>query len=373
MPERRARQPVHLTIAAELEAEVRRGLRPGDRLPPETALAKRFDVSTLTIREAVGCLVQKNLVVRRRGSGTYVTDPRESQHVAVLVNLDIQAQESAGFWLPLAQSLQQMIEACGYRTRLYAGHVEDNSERKPDEITCAAFAEDLEKQLLLGVVVLGNRMPLAQEKRIAKLGLPHVGSRRGPEYNVYNDYPKMVLAALRRLAADGRKRVGTLLWGVSHEVASTLYAEAGLPCDDALLVPTDHPALPGAGYGAVKRLLATCVPPPDGLLITDEFLLPGASMALLAAGIRVPDELALVVYANEGASVFSPLPLTAMVISPRRNAELLGGVLVRLLQGDPVPPQRIEAHFNWEERPFGSPDRWHYHVSTDAASAAPVR
>jgi GntR family transcriptional regulator len=44
----------------------------GTRLPPEFALARMFDASRFTVREALGQLRSRGLVVSRRGSGTVV-------------------------------------------------------------------------------------------------------------------------------------------------------------------------------------------------------------------------------------------------------------------------------------------------------------
>jgi GntR family transcriptional regulator len=46
---------------------------PGSKLPNEDLLATRFGVSRATIREAVRGLVEEGYLVRRQGSGTYVT------------------------------------------------------------------------------------------------------------------------------------------------------------------------------------------------------------------------------------------------------------------------------------------------------------
>ncbi|ADK83412.1 regulatory protein GntR HTH [Desulfarculus baarsii DSM 2075] len=48
-------------------------LRPGEKLPGETALAQRLGVSRPTLREALGVLRAKGLVEVRPRSGTYVT------------------------------------------------------------------------------------------------------------------------------------------------------------------------------------------------------------------------------------------------------------------------------------------------------------
>ena len=49
----------------------------GDRIPSENELAARFDVSRLTVRQAVSQLVQEGFLTTRRGAGTYVTDNQE--------------------------------------------------------------------------------------------------------------------------------------------------------------------------------------------------------------------------------------------------------------------------------------------------------
>lgn len=45
----------------------------GSRLPSENELAKRFQLSRQTVRQAIGTLVRENLLERRQGSGTYVS------------------------------------------------------------------------------------------------------------------------------------------------------------------------------------------------------------------------------------------------------------------------------------------------------------
>ena len=51
-----------------------RGLKPGDRLPTERALAEQLQVSRTVVREAVKALQAKGLVSVQTGSGTYVAE-----------------------------------------------------------------------------------------------------------------------------------------------------------------------------------------------------------------------------------------------------------------------------------------------------------
>jgi len=55
-------------------------LAPGTKLPTEGQLSDRFGVSRATVREAVRGLVEAGYVVRRRGSGSYVTERRRMPH-----------------------------------------------------------------------------------------------------------------------------------------------------------------------------------------------------------------------------------------------------------------------------------------------------
>ncbi len=60
-------------IEQQLEFLILEGtLRPGEKLPPERELAKQFDVSRPSLREAIQRLEAKGLLLRRRGGGTFV-------------------------------------------------------------------------------------------------------------------------------------------------------------------------------------------------------------------------------------------------------------------------------------------------------------
>lgn len=66
--------PLYYRVFRSLEQRVREGrYAPGDRLPSEDQLCREFNASRITIREAVRRLVDLGLVVRRRGSGTFVS------------------------------------------------------------------------------------------------------------------------------------------------------------------------------------------------------------------------------------------------------------------------------------------------------------
>ena len=70
------RVPRYHRIAESLRAEIRGGtLAPGARLANQRALAHRYGVTLMTLRQALGVLERDRLITRRHGLGTFVAAP----------------------------------------------------------------------------------------------------------------------------------------------------------------------------------------------------------------------------------------------------------------------------------------------------------
>jgi GntR family transcriptional regulator len=82
---RRAEPAAYVQIEEELAERIRTGmLRPGDRIPPERELAEQMQVSRMTVRQALGRLADRGLLVRERGRGTFVSEPKLIQSLSRL-------------------------------------------------------------------------------------------------------------------------------------------------------------------------------------------------------------------------------------------------------------------------------------------------
>ena len=72
--------PLYVQLMEELETSIRNGVyKPGDKIMTEAEMAKEYGVSLITVRKAVGSLMEKGLVVRKRGKGTFVADPNTNR------------------------------------------------------------------------------------------------------------------------------------------------------------------------------------------------------------------------------------------------------------------------------------------------------
>jgi len=75
MPQPLKQQKLSDIILAQLEAMIIEGsLQPGEKLLSERELAKQFEVSRPSLREAIQKLEAKGLVTRKQGGGTFVSN-----------------------------------------------------------------------------------------------------------------------------------------------------------------------------------------------------------------------------------------------------------------------------------------------------------
>lgn len=75
-------EPAYAQLANILRRQVAAGLfRPGDQLPSEAMLCRRYHVSPMTVRRTINMLAEEGVVSTARGRGTFVK-PLELSHAA---------------------------------------------------------------------------------------------------------------------------------------------------------------------------------------------------------------------------------------------------------------------------------------------------
>ena len=84
------RNRVFTRVAEQLQTHILTQLKPGDMLPPERELVRRFGVSRSSIRDAIRSLEAVGLLEPRQGVGTVVRDPSIEAVVRPVTNILLQ-------------------------------------------------------------------------------------------------------------------------------------------------------------------------------------------------------------------------------------------------------------------------------------------
>ena len=72
--------PLYTQLVGIIKRNISSGeLKVGDLLPSEAELCRALEISRNTVRQAIGALEDEGLVVRKRGRGTFVSDPSSNR------------------------------------------------------------------------------------------------------------------------------------------------------------------------------------------------------------------------------------------------------------------------------------------------------
>ncbi|MBA4493242.1 GntR family transcriptional regulator [Paenactinomyces guangxiensis] len=79
--------PLYYQLKQWLTEQIERGeLRPGDAIPSERELSEQFEISRMTVRQALLELVNEGKLVREKGKGTFVAEPKINQGLLKLTS-----------------------------------------------------------------------------------------------------------------------------------------------------------------------------------------------------------------------------------------------------------------------------------------------
>lgn len=120
-------KPKYLLVYEWLSRQIEaKKYRAGDRIPSEPQLAARFKVHRMTIRQAINKLVEDHLLMRKRGSGTFLLSDKNPMLVRSLENIstyydDIQEAGLDPSYRTLEAKIIPATEAHASNLRLQVG------------------------------------------------------------------------------------------------------------------------------------------------------------------------------------------------------------------------------------------------------------
>jgi GntR family transcriptional regulator len=101
--------PYYIQLKQSLSEKIERGeWKPGEQLPSEPELCQVFDVSRTVIRQALQEMAYEGLVVRKKGKGSFVAEPKISENLAQKLTGFYQDQAERGH-PPVSHVLKQSV------------------------------------------------------------------------------------------------------------------------------------------------------------------------------------------------------------------------------------------------------------------------
>jgi GntR family transcriptional regulator of arabinose operon len=315
-------QTKHNLILDSLRKSLEAGhYRDGGRLPSEAELTRRFKVSRMTVVKAIQQLQQEGLVVRKVGSGTYGAT-RLAQTEGLVFGLLIPDLGQTEIFEPVCRGMVRSPQA--KKHSLLWGHSIADSEDKGEQAKqlCQHFLEQSVNGVFFAPLEFTPDRGRVNQQILATLAAAKVPvvllDRCGLDFPASADLDQVGLdnrragyILIQHLIGAGAQRVAFVKREGSVETVETRIAgcrEAlfahGKVLDEVLTLID-----PAVDEQALRRLKAHGI---DAIVCANDQTAARLMKALLAFGIKVPEEMRIVGFDDVSYGTFLPVPLTTI-------------------------------------------------------------
>jgi len=345
-------------VFEQIQREIADGrYQPGDRLPTEAELVARFDVSRTTITRALRDLEHLGVLRRRRGSGTYVTEP-----VAAERSPDL------GFFAPFVES----GDGLPYVEGLIHQHLADLAGQnhanlnlqcltpgdRPLEERMLAAAEQMIRSKVRGVLYYPAELPPVQMRfnrfvvdRLTGAGLDVVLIDRDivghPERSEFTrigfDNRRGGFLLTDHLIGLGCRRIAFVgIPEVSTAVADRLagyhdgHRAHGLAVDGRLVRMADETDLTESFCRALMEDGR-----PDAIICKMDRFAAIVGRHLMALGVRIPRDVKMAGFDDDPIAELLPVPLTTIRLPARPFARAAHEAILRRIEVPTTDPRQI--------------------------------
>lgn len=349
---------VYSELENDLEAQIKNGiLKPGECILSENELSHKYGVSRRSSRKAVSNLVEKKLLYRLAGKGTFVSDSCLTQNSSL-------SQVAVSFIVPdiddifiseVCKGVQAAANRSGCNLMIQSSNGCIEKENENIEFSLG--------RRINGAIIFPNwgRANIDAVYKLKERGIPFVLIDR-----YFRDIDTDYVVVDNR---DGAFKATERLVGLGHAKIAHLYGTEGSANDDRLDGYRDALAVAGivynpeyvkrtgknatfvegdrfepdkqSGYENMKKLL-TLKDPPTAVFAGNDYQAIGAIQAVKDAGLKVPEDIAVVGFDDLKFSGLLEPPLTT-VRQPKSEigSKAFEVLLEKINSSVPVPHRHI--------------------------------
>jgi hypothetical protein len=334
------KQPLADRVAGALRAALQRGLHRG-ALPPERRLCRDLGVGRSTLRDALAALTEEGHIApghrgRRRSILHAVRAPAPPSRVIMLT--PFATADLPPFPLRLADELRSIFAAIPLPFDV-------RTSRAFRAVRADGFLRRLVRDEGPAVWLLLRAPARIQEwfdrngVPAVVIGHPHPGVRLPA---ITENLRAAARHAAALLLSRGHKRLALLREAgdiAGHQLVEAILKEACARAAGAHLVVEQHDGTAEGAAAAVDRI-ARPARRPTGLMVVDAYDAVTAVTGLARKGLRVPEDMSLVVLFDDASLDRLLPPLTRYRTSRTAMARWAAETAVALASGRPPPRRR---------------------------------
>jgi len=291
-------------IVDSIRADIVNGtLAPECTLPVREDLRKRFGVSHDTVQAAMDRLVREGFIQARRRIGTsVVSHPPHLYHYAVVFPAAPSPDShQGGSWRSLWEAANEIDhDDTPRRVRSYFGVLPHSDNDHYRRVSRLVRADRLAGLIFPVPPYLYSGTPLLEHPRIGRAALTPPESSVAGVSGIHLDYATLYEKAIEYLKARGRRRLAVISYGlpIPQEPAILRHAtQAGMTARP------DWRQAPVSQREAIHACVMLMFNPaqlerPDALIVLDDTMASAVTQSLVAAGVRVPEEVEVVAHCN---------------------------------------------------------------------------
>ena len=349
-PPRETQEPAsskYAALAGALRRQILQGqFQAGDKLTSENRLAEQYGLSRQTVRQALSLLEQEGLLLRQRGSGTYVNyAPLKTERTHTV---GVIATYISDYIFPsIVRGMEEELTAKGYHITL---GVTKNRVEEEARILRSFLEGGVDGLIVEGTKTDFPNPNLALYRQLEAKGIPVVFFnayyRDLPSvYVVTNDRKSGWDAAEFLIRRCGCKKLGGIFKSDDNQghqrYAGFSQAILHHGCqldDDAVLWYTTadrESFFSDAAMPAVFSRLKGC----DGVVCYNDQIACRLIRALQEQGLSVPESVSVIGFDNDGISQYGPVQITTFH-HPKEEMgmEAAGRLLNMMEEGAKVSP-----------------------------------
>ena len=312
--------PKYRQIYEDLYSAIATGsFRPGDRLPSEAELGKRYNTSRITVAKAVNDLQTHGLVSRRAGSGTHVsTQAAPDGHVFGLLIPDLGRTE---IFEPICHGMMQSSLSKAHS--LLWGHSmgEASQQEQEAEHLCNRYIGQKVSGIFFAPLEFTPEKDLVNRRIVSALDRAGIQivllDRCYAPYSMRSKYDlvgidnrragflitqHLLLHGVKRVAFVAKPQSASTVTARIAGYREALFAHGIRPQHD--FVRRGDPDDPDF----LRRVLKECQP--DGIVCANDFTAARLMISLANQGVIVPEELRVVGIDDVKYAALLPIPLT---------------------------------------------------------------